>query len=470
MSEDSSTALPEAEVHRRRGPSPVWLFPIVAALIAGGLAIRAIGERGPTITISFETASGLEAGKTTVRFREVVVGTVEDIRVGDDHASVLVSVEIEKYAEAALHEGTRFWVVRPRIGLEGVSGLATLVSGSYINMDAIHESDAKIVRRLSFVGLEEPPLDAAGARSMQIVLTAKRLGSLGLGAPVYYRDIEVGKVVRYQLVDDGSVEIDVGIESMHAGVVHENSSFWDVSGIDVSGGLSGIEVDFESMRSLLAGGIEFDTLGQPGAGAKSGARFPLFENRKAAEKERSRSRNLHLVLETTQLGSVKAGEAVLYRGVRIGEIDSYALRQDARSIGIRVSIDERFALLVREDTVFWDASGLDAKLGLTGLHVHVESFESLLVGAVAMATPPNPGKRVASGSVFQLHDKPEPKWHDWLPDISMGERARSSEKTPKSDQGAKDGEAVVVHHDESVTKEGKADSHRWFRHLFHHDR
>jgi len=204
--------LPEAVVAPRSRVSLVWLIPIVALFIGGWLAYKAYSERGPEIRIKFKTASGLQAGKTKVKFKDVDVGQVASIRVGSRLQSVIVTAELVAGSEKFLTEKTRFWVARPRVTASQVSGLDTLLSGAYIAMDPVTEG--KSARE--FPGLEEPPLFTTSEPGKKFILRSKTLGSLNVGSPVYYRQIQVGQVVGYELDRDGeAVSVELFIAAPH---------------------------------------------------------------------------------------------------------------------------------------------------------------------------------------------------------------------------------------------------------------
>jgi paraquat-inducible protein B len=309
-----------------------------------------------------------------------------------------------------------------------------------------------------FVGLEEPPIDLEGG-GLEVVLTSDQLHGLDEGSGIFYRGINVGAIDAYELdKDGGGVLVHATVEKKYAELVHENSRFYNASGIDITASLSqGFEFDMESLRTLLAGGVELDTPGKPGPAAKNGARFELRRHPHAAGKGgHAPPSGPRFVLEAPTRGSVKTGDAVLYREEQVGQVVSHALHDDGRSVGILVAIESRYAPLVRANTIFWNASGISADLGLTGLHIHTESLESLLEGGIAFATPSKPGTRAAAGSVFKLHDKAPKDWVKWAPRVALG--SRGGGKAPAEPE-------EKIHHDE----EAKADpeSHHWFHHLFH---
>ena len=198
--------LPEAVVSKRKHQiSIVWFVPLVALLIGGWLVYKTLSEKGPTVTISFKSAEGLEAGKTKIKYKNVELGQVKKIHLTPDLAGVLVEAELVKEAEDFLSANTRFWVVRARVAAGQVSGLGTIFSGAYIGLDPGKPG----LPASQYVGLETPPVVTTDLPGRHFRLYAKRLGSLDIGAPVYYRQIKVGQVVSYKLNEDGgAIEAD----------------------------------------------------------------------------------------------------------------------------------------------------------------------------------------------------------------------------------------------------------------------
>jgi paraquat-inducible protein B len=306
----------------------VWIVPILAVVAAGALAIRAYLSTGPTIEITFESAEGLEVGKSDVRFRNVPVGKISSIELTADHRAILATVELDRGAERLAAKDSRFWVERPRIGVGGVSGVGTLLSGAYIGVDRGTSSD----KADKFVGLEKPPGVTHDQVGRRFKITARDAGSLGVQSPVYLRRLQVGWISALALSRDGKqVDIEVFVETPYDRVVTDAAVFWNTSGLDLSIDASGLHVDTQSLATVVAGGIAFgfrddDPPGQPAA---EGAQFTLFEDRTHAMARPSPSR-LPLAMRFHQpLRGVARGTQIDFEGVWIGQIDAIDLGYDA---------------------------------------------------------------------------------------------------------------------------------------------
>jgi len=254
----TAPAQPKVRQRRRYTISWIWLVPLVAALVGVSLLVRGWLSVGPVVTISFETAAGLEAGQTKVRYKDVVVGVVTDIRVSADRTHALVDAQLNREgAQYFTQSAARYWVVRPRLGLSGVSGLGTLLSGAYISVDAPDKLDGA-APVYKFKGLEKPPEVSTDRAGRRYTLLTSDLSSLDIGSPVYYRRIRVGSVIGYDLAQDGrAVKLQVFIDAPYDRYVTSDTRFWNVSGIDLSLSASGVSVKTGSLAAVIAGGISF---------------------------------------------------------------------------------------------------------------------------------------------------------------------------------------------------------------------
>ncbi|MCR4309353.1 MAG: MlaD family protein, partial [Deltaproteobacteria bacterium] len=251
MTDDSDfTNIPQAEsVPKRRARlSIVWVIPILAAVVGIGIAIQQHLSEGPTIQIAFRSAEGVEAGKTSIKFKGIEIGKVTGLNLSEDYSRILVTAKMENDAEGLLVKDASFWIVRPRVALSGVSGIGTLLSGNYIRF----EPGKSTKKERDFVALEVPPPVTFGLPGREFVLRSDTLGSLDIGSPVYYRRLNVGQVISYDLAKDGkSVDIRIFLNLPFDRFVTSNTRFWEVSGIDVSVGATGLAVQTESLLSLL---------------------------------------------------------------------------------------------------------------------------------------------------------------------------------------------------------------------------
>ena len=339
---------------KRRGSlSLVWLIPLVAVVIGGWLAYKAISDRGPTITITFKTAEGLEAGKTKIKYKEVDVGQVTEVALSKDRQGVVATAELVKGAKPYLVEDTRFWIVRPRVAGGVVSGLGTLFSGSYIGVD-IGKSRKT---RTEFTGLDVPPVVTADTPGRQFVLHSETLGSLDIGSPVYFRRVPVGQVVGSELDKDGQgVTFKIFLNAPYDQYVNSNSRFWNASGIDVTMDSAGIKVDTQSLASILIGGIAFETLpgSSPVSPAEADTMFALADSRAQAMKSPDAISVPAVLLFTDSLRGLAIGSPVEFRGISIGEVKSMEVEFDqARSqfrfpVGIAIYPQRLVALMPRD--------------------------------------------------------------------------------------------------------------------------
>lgn len=331
-------APPPAPVKTRRwNVSLVWLVPIVALLVGASLVVRNWMQEGPTLTITFTTGEGLVANKTEVRYRNLVIGQVTAIELAEDKKSVNATVRLSKEAESFASEDSQFWVVRPRIGAGGVTGLDTLLSGSFIGADAGQSSR----RAQHFVGLESPPAITYGEEGKRFFLTAPELASLDIGSPIYYRQIPVGQVISYALDEDGQgVTIGIFIRAPHDAHVTESTRFWNASGIDVALDAKGIRVDTESLATLLAGGLAFGApdFAAVSAPAAEAHRFPLFADEQSALAPPTGEAKYIRLRFDQSLRGLAVDAPVEFMGIEFGKV-----------IGVQLDFDEEkrsFPLIV----------------------------------------------------------------------------------------------------------------------------
>jgi len=314
---------------RRWHLSLVWLVPAVAIAVAGSMLIRTVFLTGPRIEVEFASAEGVEAGKTEVRYKEVVIGKVTAVSLRDDRKRVVVSVQLDRSAASFAVEDTTFWVVRPRIGSAGVSGLGTLFSGAYIATDSGISNSS----RSEFVGLEAPPLVLRGEPGSIFVLKADDLGSLDVGSPVYHRRTHVGRVVGYTLDSDrDELSVKIFIEAPFQKLVTRQSHFWNASGIDLTINASGLTLNTQTLASVLAGGLAFESPPgiKPGPPAPENTVFALYDDRRSAlAPPDGTTVPMRMVFEQSVRG-LSEGAAIDLLGIEIGKVRSVALQYDAQ--------------------------------------------------------------------------------------------------------------------------------------------
>ena len=333
-------SLPRATVvpRRRQRISMVWLIPILAAVVAVGIAIQRILSEGPTITIVFKVAEGIEAGKTFVKYKDVNIGQVTAVELSDDHSMVEVTARIAKSAAGLMVEDAKFWIVQPRVTLSGVSGLGTLLSGNYIGFEA-GKSDK---RQRNFTALETAPIITGGQPGRQFVLKASDLGSLGIGSPIYYRRLQVGQVIAYDLSSDGTaMDIKIFVNAPYAKYVNPGTRFWNASGIDVSVGAGGVEVRTQSLVSVLAGGVAFDTppFAVKAEPAAVNTIFTLYSDQPTAMKQPESVSARYVLHFNESLRGLSVGAPVTFLGLPGGEVTEVGLEVDPPTMNLRGRVE-----------------------------------------------------------------------------------------------------------------------------------
>jgi paraquat-inducible protein B len=324
-----SEELPTPAIQNRRWiPRLVWVVPIVAAIIGISLLIRNWQNEGPQITISFLSGEGVQVGKSVIKYRDVTVGRVSAVGLSADHQTVVVTANLSKDAANLLKADTQFWIVRPRIGVGSVSGLDTLLSGVYIGM----KTGAATLTERQFIGLENPPALSHGPRGRELQLHAARAGSLAIGAPMYFRQFQVGRVIDENLLPDGSTRVTVFVEAPYDGFVKPVTRFWNASGIDVRLGADGLNVQTESLAAVLAGGVAFDDGPNEVVPAAVGIPddFTLYKNEAEAMAPPDGDPHYVRMRFSQALRGLEVGAPVEFVGVNIGSVVAVDLGYERR--------------------------------------------------------------------------------------------------------------------------------------------
>jgi paraquat-inducible protein B len=317
--EEEQSHEPRAIVRHRRRWSSVWIVPLIALVIAGWLVWKHYHDKGELAYVRFLTADSVEAGKTEVRCRSVKVGVVERVELADDLLSVVAEVRIDPDSADLLRGGSRFWVVRPRVSASTISGLSTLITGAYIELEP-GDGPGPINH---FDGLEQPPVTSANVPGLRLTLVAEDAGSLTINSPIYYRGFEVGRVERRTLdIENRRVRFDVFIDDEYADLVREGTCFWNTSGIDVTAGADGFKLSTPSLQAMVTGGASFAVPkgGVSGNPISDGAVFTLYSDEDAAKRSIFVPDHLCLLFFDQSVRGLAPGAPVEFRGIPLGRV------------------------------------------------------------------------------------------------------------------------------------------------------
>lgn len=329
------------EPRRRTRISTVWLIPILAAVIALGIAVERILSEGPTITIVFSAASGIEPGKTLIRYKDVTIGQVTDVQLSDDYDKVKVTAKIAKSAAGLMVEDARFWVVEPRVTLQGVTGLSTLLSGNYIGFAQGKSSE----RARHFDGLAVAPVLTGNEPGREFKLRAAQGGGLVSGLSVYYRQFPVGEVIGVDLDPDGqATTVRIFVRAPYDKYVNTQTRFWNASGVDLSINANGLQLRTEALASVLVGGIAFQEAPDYPAGAQAAPNqvFTLYSTREQAMREPDAGVERYVMRFTQSVRGLSVGAPVEFRGVVVGEVTRIALEFDPKTFEFSQPVEINF--------------------------------------------------------------------------------------------------------------------------------
>ena len=385
--------LPDADVSSRGRWSLIWLIPIFAAVVAGYLAWRTLSQRGPEIFLSFQSADGLAAGQTKVRHKAVELGTVESVRLSDDLGHIVARLRMSRDAVPFLTDQARFWVVRPRVTSGTVSGLETLVSGAYIELDPGAGGGKP---QGEFTGLEEPPGIRSGEPGRTVRLTADRIGSLGSGSPVFYRDIVVGEVLGYDVTKGGRgpVNLNVFIRAPYDQLADTGARFWNASGVSVRIGSEGVKLELESIQAVLSGGIAFETSsdGQETTAPPDGS-YRLYQSQDEARAAGYRQRIPVLAYFDRSARGLGPGAPVEMLGIQIGNVTDVGLTEDierGERPRVRVRLEIQPERIMGGNPPPQDVPEVTRRLVASGLRAQMRSA-NLLTGQLLIALDFLPG-------------------------------------------------------------------------------
>jgi len=306
MTEKNSSSMKDqhtemtAAVRKTRRISPFWLLPFIALCIGAILFFQIVKERGTSITITFTNGSGIVADKTQVRYQGLQIGVVKKVNFTDNMQKVEVVANINPEASSILRENTKFWLVQPNVSLAGISGLDSLVSGNYITLqpgDGDHEDE--------FIAEEQGPIAQVSPGDLLIHLISDDLGSISIGASVYFKKLPVGKIYDYRINKDNKVQIDVVIDKAYAQFVKKDSRFWNISGINANISPSGLNLNVESLNAVVQGAVSFDSPADSPK-ADENSHFTLYTNLKAAK------RGLEVNVNIPASAGLVAGQTEVY--------------------------------------------------------------------------------------------------------------------------------------------------------------
>lgn len=359
------TELLTPEIRKTSHWSAIWILPLLALLIGLWLLWRAFSEAGVEIRVQFADGEGIQVNKTQVMHKGIAVGRVIDLHVSENLQGVEATVEINREAREYLSRDTRFWLVKPRVSLAGVTGLETLVSGIYIAIDPV-----KGDLHREFQALREPPPLSDRLPGLHFTLKAERLGSLEQGSPVYYRQIQVGQVKNYRLAEDQrTVELQIYIEEPYAPLVRKHTRFWNAGGLTFSGGLSGFKLRTESLVSLATGGIAFATPEHRADSPPTDPALPfrLYDDYESAEA------GLKVMLKLRDVAGLQAGRTpVMYNGVQVGTLKKIDMGRDFAQPVAELTMDPRTEELLLASSEFWMVKPSISLAGISGLEALVQ--------------------------------------------------------------------------------------------------
>lgn len=357
----------EAKISQKSSISSIWLLPIIAGLIGIWLIFKAFTESGVDVVVVIDSADGIVAGQTEVKFKGFPIGLVKELEISNDLTEVHVTIELKREAKKHLSENTLFWLVKPEISLSGISGLDTVITGNYFEMLPV--DGKKSIRK--YKALKEPPPESEDSPGLHLALHAKDLGSISHGSGVYYKQIKVGAVYGYDFAEGGThIIIKILIDEEYADLVKLNTRFWNASGVELKGDLSGFKVRTQSFAAVIEGGIAFYSpeMGDKETEVENFTEFPLYEGFDEAQA------GIKVTMNFPRNSGIKAGiTKVIFEGVEVGLVEDFTYNQALGSITATVILDPRLEQYLTSGLDFWLVK---PKVSLSG----ISNVESLLSG------------------------------------------------------------------------------------------
>jgi paraquat-inducible protein B len=380
--------LAQATTRRSRRLSVIWVIPLVAVAIGAWLAWDTLSKEGPTITVTFDSAEGLQPSQSQLKFKDIVFGTVKKLELAPDHTHVVVTIATTHDAKPLLTDKTVFWVVKPRLFAGNISGLETLLSGSYVGMMPGATASEP---QYKFTGREDPPILNEQIPGHIFLLKAKRLGSISLGSPIFYRDLSVGEVLGWDIADMAQyVTIHAFVRAPYDSYVHDDTRFWNASGLSIKLAGAGLEIQLESLKALILGGIAFETQDledRTQAMSLDNHVFPLFADRDTAQAASYTRKYLVMSYFPGSVSGLAPGSPVTMHGLTVGHVTdvrlAYDKAKDAIMAPVRYEVEPERIVGVGVKVFKTEQEGVEAMLK-QGLRATLQSA-NLITGQQQIA-------------------------------------------------------------------------------------
>ncbi len=392
---DMSVSSDHAKVvtHANYRFSWVWLFPALALLAVGWFLFKEWNSRGPVVAVEFHEAPGIEANKTLLFYRGVAAGKVIDVKLDQQLNRAIVTVRLKSFAAPLAQAGTLYWIDQPVIGLAQTSGLSSIIQGN-----SIQARLGEGPRASYFVGLEKAPLHPLQAPGLVLKLAAEEVPSLEEGAPIVYRGITIGGVMRKEFDEAGNPCVIVGIQKQFSNLITSSSRFWNSSSSMIKVGPAGVRFELFNLKSLFIGAIEVDAFGAAGEPVDNGTNFRLCANESEARFEDS---GMTIKLVAKDIPTIEVGSPLLYRGVIVGKVQKKNLAENGDA-SLTVFIKKEFVPTIRQNARFWRLPATEIQAGPGTLKVAVSSLKTLFEGGIAYDLVGSSGAPAAEGATFSL--------------------------------------------------------------------